>query len=299
MPLRERSRAALSRLPRWVTALGMAALAGELTLAALLAAGPHRPPQTRVATPTAPATQGATPTVPATQGATPTVPATSGATQTVQLHVDGVPLQVACTPVPPDTCGPEVGYDTYGTALGAFDAPTMRPSRLPFTKKIQVGAGQGVTLNAWSRTDSPLTCSITADGRVLSEITAGMPNGNETTGALCQTTIPDSGTSPGAARRIAVLRAGAVPDVTCRQAPRGCLPGVVYYTAPTGQASGFSAAVPLNAEVPVPAGGTVRIEIAGTAEELATCSITVNGDVLSRDTTHGSAGQADCQATVR
>ena len=46
MPVREPlpARAALSRLPRWVTALGIAALAGELAGAAavLLAAGPHR-----------------------------------------------------------------------------------------------------------------------------------------------------------------------------------------------------------------------------------------------------------------
>ena len=45
MPVRELlpARAALSRLPRWVTALGIAALAGELAGAAvLLAAGPHR-----------------------------------------------------------------------------------------------------------------------------------------------------------------------------------------------------------------------------------------------------------------
>lgn len=296
MPLRERSRAALRALPRWVTALGIAALAGELTLAALLAAGPHRPPHARVAAPTAPPTQGATPAVPATHGATPTVPAAPGVTETVQLHVDGVPLQVACTPVPPDPCGPQVGYGATSTEFG--QTPTARAARLPLTKTIQVKAGDFVTLNAWSMTDSPLTCSITAGGRLLSAITAGTPNAGQTSDADCRTMIPASGTSPGAARRTAVLQVSAIPDATCSQAPRGCWPGVVSYTTPTGGASDFNAAAPLKAEVPVPAGGTVSLDVAGTAEELATCSITVNGDVLSRDTTHGSAGQADCKATI-
>ena len=304
MPVRDRSRAALSRaalsrLPWWVTALGIAALAGELTFAALVAAGSKHPPHPRGATRTAPAPGAATPKAPGPQAATPTAPATSGAAQTVLLRVEGAPLRgAACTPVPPVPCEPEVGYRASSTELGALLTPAMRTARLPFTTTIQAKPGDIVTLISWSRTDSPLTCSITAQGRVLSRITAGTPNGDQASSADCKTTIPGSGTGPAAARRTAVLRVGAVPDATCGQAPRGCFPGVVSYTTPAGEASGFSAAAPLNAQIPVPAGGTVSLDVAATAEELATCSISENGRILSRDTTHGSAGQANCEATV-
>lgn len=295
MPLRERSWAALSRLPRWVTVLGIVALAGELTFAAVLAAGP---PRARGPTGTPPARKAATPTAPAPQRATSAVPTTSGAAQTVLLQVEGAPLAVECTPVPPVPCGPVVGYRTSSTELDALLTPALKAASLPFTKTIRAKAGDIVTLISWSRTNSPLTCSITADDRVLSKITAATPNGDEASAADCKTTIPDSGTSPAAARRTAVLRVSAVPDATCSQAPHGCFPGVVSYTTPTGEAANFSAAAPLNAEVAVPAGGAVSLDVAGTAEELATCSITVNGRVLTKDTTHGSAGQADCQATI-
>jgi hypothetical protein len=256
-----------------VTALGIAALAGELAGAAvLLAAGPHR--------------------VAVSQAGARRAQGHHGQMRTVLLRVDGVPLaNDTCTPAPHDPCGPEVAYFT--TMQHVISVPG--PVRLPFIRKIQVEAGQSVRLNASSKTDSRITCSITMDGSVLSQISELTPSSSQSGIASCHTTIPDTGTSPGAARRMAVLRVSAAPGATC-QDPSGCGTGVDY-TTPTGDATNFSAAVPFIAKLPVPPGGIVTLSGINPFEDLA-CSITVDGKVLSQVTTHDSSGRAICQARI-
>lgn len=285
---RERSQkgAVLSQLPRWLTALGIVLVLGELAgAAALLAAGPRRPPPARGAVPTASAPQPAE---------TPTAPVNHGETRTVLLRVDGEPLRgYACTPVPPVPCGPEVGY---GPGTPEAGTPPFRPVHLPFVRKIQVKAGGSVTLNAHAMTVSRITCSIAVDGQVLSEITAGPPNSDQASTSNCWTTIPASGTDPGTVRHTAVLQVGAAPAATCRLRRPGC-GSEVSYTTPAGEASSFSVPVPFTATVPVPPGGTVNLNVvAGPGP--ATCSITVNGRVLTRAATGSRPGMGICRARI-
>ena len=120
----EPARAALSRLPTWVPAVGVVLVLGELTAA------------TGVLTARSPALR------------------PKGATATVVLRVDGVPG------------GPSLTYDTPAGSAA------VRPTSMPFVKKVQVKAGGSVTIHTFSGTDDPVTCSITADGEVLSRLTS-------------------------------------------------------------------------------------------------------------------------------
>lgn len=271
----------LSRIPRWVTALGMVLLVAELTgAAALLAAGPHAGRAIHAA--------------PSPQAGTPTAPGTRGETRTVLLRVDGEPLRgYTCTPVPPVPCGPEVGY---GPAPPEAGTPPFRPVHLPFTRKIQVKAGGSVTLNAYAMTVTWIRCSISVDGQVLSEITAGPPNSDQASTSNCWSPIPPRGTDRGAVRHAAVLRVGAAPDASCGLERPGC-GSVVSYTTPTGEAASFSVPVPFTATVPVPPGGTVNLDVVA-GPDLATCSITANGTVLSQVTTGNRTGMGVCRATI-
>ena len=271
MTPRASSRSALSRLPRWVTVLGLVLVLGELACAALLAAGAYRGTGSHRGT------------------------AAHGPAQPVMLRVDGVPWpHPTCIALRPTACGPDIGYFT-STGVSA----TVRAARLPFIRTIRVQACQSVRLNATSDTHARITCSITVDGRVLSQVTAFTPS-SDFTGhgdASCHSTIPDGGTDPAAARQTAVLRIGAVPNAACRQAPSGCSPEVDYISS-AGDATNFSVAVPFIAEVPEPTDGTVTLTATGLGE-LVTCSITVNGRILSQVMARDTPGQETiCRARI-
>jgi len=156
------ARAALSRLPRWVTVLGIVLVLVVLTgIAALLVIGISG--------------------LEVRLGLTRTV--------TVVLKVDGEPAQtlqggIACNmhgtgpcPTPADT-----GTVTYTTPTGGA---TYQYTALPSTRKIQVPVGGVVTLDASSDVDA-LFCLILLDGKVLGQ--GSSPNdGNRTT---CRAAIP-------------------------------------------------------------------------------------------------------------
>jgi hypothetical protein len=266
MPVRERSwaRAALSRLPRWVTALGIATLVAELTGAAvLLTAGPSR------------------------------VVTWLHGTQTVVLRVDGVGVMNAqCAP--PGSCGPDV---TYATPAGSR---TYRGTRLPFTSTVQVPAGGVVTLNVSSEVDTPVTCSIAADGRVLSGATT---YGDRSSGGLstanCHGTIPSVAAVPSATTRTVILRVDGGSG--CPDPSQSCGPQV-YYRTPTGGVVHWSTVVPFVQTVEVQSGGIVTIDAIADAtsanKHWATCTITVNDNVISEVTTHKYLGQAICQSVI-
>lgn len=288
MLLRERSRAALSRLPRWVTALGIVLLVSELAGAAVLLA--ERPDLgTGAQAGTAAGSHGGTQTG-----------GTHGGTQTVVLRVDGgPPVHDRCIPAPHDPCGAHVFYSIYSTRPGAGTI-VPAPVHLPFTRTIRVEAGKSVWLNASSGTDSQITCSITAGNRVLSKITAVTQNFVEAGIAGCHTKIPDGETDPGAARRTAVLRVDAVPTGTCSPA----CSGGVNFTTPAGDVMGSPAVVPYITEIPVPPGGIVTLKGTFPLKTRVSCSITVNGAVLSQATIPNFQAatpnytEADCHGIV-
>ena len=280
-PGRSRPRAAASGLPRWVTVLGIVLLLGEVAGAAVLLAGrPHR--------------------AAAPQAGTRTAAAPRGGTQQVVLRVDAVPMASdSCVPAPNDPCGPHAAYSTYATTPGTWTI-VPAPVRLPFTRKIAVQAGKNVWLNANSGTDSQITCSITAGNKVLSRVTAFNQSGLASGTAACHSMIPDGETDPGAVRRTAVLRVDAVPTGTCSHE----CSGGVEFTTPSGDMTGSSPVVPFTTEIPVPPGGIVTLKGTFPVKTRVSCSIAVNGAVLSQATIPNSEAatpgftEADCHGIV-
>jgi hypothetical protein len=264
MPVSARSRArvALSRLPRWVTALGIAALAAELAAAAaLLAVGPSR-----------------------------AVTWLDG-TQTVVFRVDGVGVMNAqCAP--PGSCGPDM---TYTTPAGGR---TYRGTRLPFTRTVQVPAGGVVALDVSSGVDTPVTCSITADGRLVSGATTyGDRNRGGNSTAHCHGTIPSGAAQSPAVTRTVTLRVDGGSG--CPDPSRSCGPQVEYRT-PTEGAVHWSTVLPFIETVEVQTGGIVTIDAIADAahHHWATCTVTVDGKVISKATTRKYLGQAICQTAI-
>ena len=291
-PGRSRLRAFTSRPPRWVMVLGTVLLLSEVAGAAvLLTERPYRP----MGPPAAKQTPGP-------HGGMQTPPGPHGGMQTVVLRVDAVPMaKDTCVPAPHDPCGPHVEYSTYVSTPGTGTI-VPAPVHLPFIRKIRVEAGQSVGLNASSGTDSQITCSITAGNRILSRITAFTDKFNFTAAGIagCHSTIPDGETDPGAARRTAVLRVDAVPTGTCSHA----CSGGVNFTTPTGDVTDSSAAVPFITRIPVPPGGIVTLKGTFPVKTRVSCSITVNGTVLSQATIPNLQAatpdftEADCHGIV-
>ena len=151
------SRPALSRLPRWVTVLGLVLVV--LAVAALLAKGP----------------------IGRAIGG-------HGGMRTVVLKADDVPVPgIPCGQSP---CAPEVRYTTP-TGSATYDGDIHDPSRsslLPFTKTVRVRAGGTVTLDAAYIGAQWITCSITVNGTVVSKNTPAFTA--TTRDAHCQSVIP-------------------------------------------------------------------------------------------------------------
>ena len=156
-PMTERGLSpALSRLPRWVTVLGLVLVLGELAGAALLAKGPGS----------------------LGIGA-------HGGMRTVVLRVDHVPVPgIPCSPY----CSQEVDYSTP-TGSGTYNAMDDRLRALPFAKTVRVRAGAIVTLDGSYVGDQSITCSITVNGKVVSRNTDNVSSSNGPV-AHCQSVIP-------------------------------------------------------------------------------------------------------------
>ncbi|MDN3360070.1 hypothetical protein QWU11_46425 [Actinomadura sp. DC4] len=136
------ARAALTLLPGWVTVLGLVLVLGELTGGAVLLARSR-------------------------DGLT----APGGAAQTVVLQVTGA-------------CAGDTATYTTPTGDGQFDMPAQKPPRSlancvshgsPTTptlqKTVNMQPGGKVTINTFNGyADFPLTCSITMNGKVLSQV---------------------------------------------------------------------------------------------------------------------------------
>lgn len=148
-------RGAVSRLPRWVTVLGLVLVLGELVGAALLAKGPG---SLAIGAP--------------------------GGIQTVVLQVDHVPVQgIPCSPY----CSPMTEYTTP-TGSGTYTATDDALHALPFRKTVRMRADGTVTLEGSYVGDQSITCSITVNGKVLSRHTN---NGSSNApSAHCQSVIP-------------------------------------------------------------------------------------------------------------
>lgn len=281
-PGRPQARAVLSRLPRGVTALGIVLLLGELAGGALLAGCAHGPASAS----------------PAPHGTTPAIPYPRDGTRTVVLRVDGkyrpIPDTSGCQDgnVPPRFC--EV---TYTTPAGS---KTTYVDSLPFVTTIRVPVGATVTLSEFVLAD-PLTCSITVDGAVLSRFTS-----HRGPDPSCRATIPSS-VAASTVTRTVVLRADGVPvpGIPCSQSP--CVPGVEY-TTPTGSAwdGGIGPGTPGGGLFPytktvrVRPGGSVTLTASYVGDQSITCSITVDGRIVSRTTSSSGPNtvKATCRATI-
>jgi hypothetical protein len=185
---------------------------------------------------------------------------------------------------------------TYTTPAGS---KTTYVDSLPFVTTIRVLAGAAVTLSEFVLAD-PLTCSITADGAVLSRFTSR--GGADPS---CRATIPPGVTSSTVARTV-VLRADGVPVPGIPCTPM-CSPEVDY-TTPAGSAGEMGngpptpggGLFPYTEIVRVPPGGNVTLKANYAGDQSITCSITVDGRIINRTTSSSGPGtvEATCRATI-
>lgn len=135
------ARMAPSRLPGWVTVLGAVVVLGELAGGALLLGAP---------------------------GSAGGLAALTGGTRSVVLQVEG-------------SCAGDGARYTTPAGDGHFDMPAQEglincfthggPSTPVLQKTVTVRAGGTVTISTFNGYGSyPLTCSITVDGQVLSQV---------------------------------------------------------------------------------------------------------------------------------
>lgn len=269
-PAPPRSRPALSRPPRWLTVLGIVLLLGELTGAAVfLAAGPHG--ETR---PRAGPNGGTQPTAGFPGGT-----ADRGAAQTVVLRVDGVP-DPSCQQEP-GRCMSDVTYSRPTGTATVYSGP------LPFVKEVPVPPGGIVTLTGASVSMERLACSITVDGKVVSQTATR----NALNAVACHAMLPGGTTTgpPGGTRQVD-LWATFVPKTPIQPAA-----AKIVYTTPAGSRTIPSPITPFETTISVPAGESVTITEASGSDNPVTCSIMANGRVLSQATI---SGRATCQARI-
>lgn len=269
------------RPPGWVTALGLLLVLGEVAGAIALAAGgsgsahPHaaraRPHLT----------------------SSPAAPAALGPARTVVLRVDGG--YSGCDPV--SRCGDEASrYEVL------YQTPTARqwsyPHTVPFTKTVQVPSGELVKFNAYPGSQAWARCTISVDGLILSQVTTRTPGGI----AACRSEIPPPGTASSGGMRTVVLE---VDNAYSRD--------TATYGTPT-EAGRFdeSAGTPPDARgywqrpyrfmktVPVRSGGsvTIRTRTGYIGSFTPSCSISVDGRVLSQVVVSGIWSNGTCRATI-
>lgn len=147
------TRAGLSRLPRWVTALGLVLVLGELTGAALLAKGPRG------------------------------LATGPGVLRTVVLRVYAAPVQgITC-----HHCSPMVSYSTP-TVSGTGGAMGDGGRMVPFITTVRVRSGGTVTLDGSYVGAQSITCSVAVDGKVVTKNTDNQATDGPA--AHCQSVIP-------------------------------------------------------------------------------------------------------------
>lgn len=263
----------LSRLPRWVTVLGillaLVVLSGGV---ALLVTGSN------VAR-----------------------PATGGA-RTVVLKVEGglsplAPKYKSGTACKPDCDLPPApgtaSFVSYKTPAGfkVYNAPT-----LPFSKTVQVPVGGLVILRAAPGSDDPVTCSIVLNGRVLSQYTYDSDNGNS-----CEVRIP-SGSSravtPSAQKRPTSASRPGMRRVTVRVGGLSLGDTLDYEAA----VSAYITRTPyptFTKDLWVRSGTFVMVH-AASRHDPVTCSIAVDGRLLiQRSAAPWDGGlSAFCQAKI-
>ena len=149
------ARAALSRLPGWVTALGMALVLAELTADAVVLAGGWGG-----------------------------LAVLGGETRTVVLQVGNVYGDDSATYTTPTRDGRfDVPAEARPLGQGSYSEPGANP-----TKTVAVRPGGIVTIHTFSGTGAAVTCSITVDGKVLSLTT---PEADPVwTSGTCRARIP-------------------------------------------------------------------------------------------------------------
>lgn len=275
--------AARLRPPGWVTALGLLLVLGEVAggIAALAAggSGPGHPHAAR-------ARPHAT--------SSPAAPASPGPARTVVLRVDGG--YSGCAPV--SGCGNDEGPDEV-----LYQAPTGRqwwyPRSVPFTKTVQVPADEFVKFNAYPGSQAWARCTISVDGVILSQVTTRTLGGI----AACRTEIPPPGTPSSGGMRTVVLE---VDNAYSRDS--------ATYGTPT-EAGRFdeSAGTPppdtrgywqrpyrFTKTVPVRPGGSVTIRtLTGYIGSFTpSCSISVDGRVLSQVVVEGIWSKGTCRAVI-
>lgn len=131
-------RAALSRLPGWVTALGLILVLGELAGGAILLVAPS-------------------------------LAALGGGPRTVVLQVENAYSGDSATYTTPTGDGQfDMPFETPPLGQGSYSesGPTV-------TETVTVPAGGLVTIHTFSGYEGRLGCSITVNGRVLSQVTTG------------------------------------------------------------------------------------------------------------------------------
>lgn len=283
-------RAALSRLPGWVTALGIVLLLGELGGGIALLAVGHGGTGHPYAARGRPHATGS----PAVT-ASPAVTGSPGATQTAVLRVDGG--YAGCDPI--SRCGDEaLRYQVlYVTPAGHYE--WSYPRSVPFIKEVRVPAGEFVKFNAYPGTQARATCTITVGGVILSQITTRTLGGI----AACRSVIPPvngPAVGSGGGTRTVVLQVD------------NAYSGAATYTTPagTGQLDMPPGTPPLGSHsdrvrvvtktVAVPAGGIVTVHtVSGYGGFYSpACSITMNGRVLSQATADAVWSSGTCRARI-
>lgn len=274
MPARGRSplRFARSRPPGWVTALGLLLALGELAAGiALLALGyPH------VARSRLHGTSG-------------------GPARTVVFRVDGG--YTGCDPV--SRCGDEaLQYQVLYVTPAGHDEWSY-PRSIPFTKTVQVPAGEFVKFNAYAGGQAWATCTMTVDGMILSQITTRTLGGI----AACQSVVPPNGTGSSAGTRTVVLEVeNALSGDT---ATYGTPTADGYFDESTGMPSPdtrgyWDKPYRFTKTVEVRPGGivTVRTRTGYIGSFAPSCSITVNGRVLSQVIAGATWRNGTCRAVI-
>ena len=280
MPARGRPqrRFAPLRLPGWVTALGLLLVLGELAAGIALLAVGHGP---HVARSRPHRTSG------------PAATASPGPAQTVVLRVDGD--YTGCTPVSRCGDGAQQSEALYQTPTGRYE---WYPRSLPFTKTVQVPADEFVKFNAYP-SQAGATCTISVGGLILSQVTTRTLGGI----AACRSEIPPPVTASSGRMRTVVLEVeNAYSGDTA-----------TYGTPTEGGYFDESAGMPSpdqrgywnkpyrftkTAEVRPGGSVTIRTHTGYIGSFTPSCSISVDGEVLSQVVVEGIWSDGTCRATI-
>lgn len=292
MPARGRSLLRFARPPRWVTALGLVLVLGELGAgAALLAAGHGGTGHQHAARARPHATSSPTAAVSPTGGVSPTVTASPGPLRTVVLRVDGT----GCEPV--SRCRDDAMQVMYVPPTGRYK--WSYPHSLPFSETVRVPTGELVKFNAYPGSQAWATCTITVDGTMLSQVTTRTLGGI----ASCRSVVPPAVTNRSAATRKVLLEVDNAysKDTATYGTPtvEGQFDESAGMPAPDGRGY-WKQPYRFTKTVEVRPGGSVTIRtLTGYIGKFTpSCSISADGQVLSQVVVEGTWSKGTCRATI-